>query len=364
MLKRHLQNLAALAFGLVLLGGAAEGLLRLLPVNSGLNAQEVSPENPVMRYLPDRNFVYSKGPLLEMVNRGRVNNEGFVNDQDYVKDAQRPLIAVIGDSFVEALMVPFPSTLAGRLAKEFAGKGSVYSFSASGAPLSQYLVWAEHAKNSYRPNAMVFVIVGNDFDESLLAYKQAHGFHYFKMDENQELTLTRIDYAPSGMRKFLRRSALIRYLVLNFNIEGLMADPAAWMGNKNQDMKYAGNATAEADSARLTGSSLAVREFLARLPAASGLPPNRILFLVDGFRYPALAEKLQHSYFAKMRQYFLSEATNLGFEAIDMDLAFIPDSGRTSSRFEFPNDGHWNSLAHRLAAEEALKSRVFTAVQK
>lgn len=362
MLKRHLQNLAALAFGLVFLGGATEGLLRLLPVNSGLNAQEVTDHNPVLRYLPDRNYIYSKGPLLKMVNEGRVNNEGFVNDQDYAKDTQLPLIAVIGDSFVEALMVPYSQTAHGRMADTLVGKASVYSFAGSGAPLSQYLVWADHARRNYRPDAMVFIIVGNDFDESLLTYKQAPGLHYFQSSSDGGFTLKRIDYQPTGLRKFLRRSAVARYLVLNFNIDGLLSNPLVWIGSKEGPGKFAGNVDASSDPVRLADSQRAVQEFLARLPSATGLSPDKILFLVDGFRYPDAAKAADQSYFGQMRRYFLSKAAAAGYEAIDMDTVFLPHYLKQAARFEFPNDGHWNGLAHALAAEESIKSKTLNFI--
>jgi hypothetical protein len=360
MKHRWLGNLIALLLAPILLAGLAEGALRLLPVNSGLNAQNVSVDNPALRYLPDRDYVYSKGPLLKMVNEGRVNNEGFVNDQDYSADVEHPLIAVIGDSFVEALMVPFPSTVTGQLDEKLKGKASVYSFAGSGAPLSQYLVWADYARQKYRPDRMIFVIVGNDFDESLIEYKNAPGFHYFKSDAAGRLELTRVDYAPSGLRSHLRRSALARYLVLNFNIEGLLANPKAWLGKVQSQGRFVGNVDAEADPARLARSRLAVHEFLSRLPSLSGLDPKHILFVVDGFRYPATSEESaqleRQSFFGQMRAHFIAEARQQGFEAIDMDTVFYPYFTQNREPYEFPIDGHWNALAHRLAAETALNA--------
>ena len=54
-------------------------------------------------------------------------------------------------------MVPFDETLHGR-AQRCVGDGArVYSFAASGAPLSQYLIWAEHARQRYEAQGLVFV---------------------------------------------------------------------------------------------------------------------------------------------------------------------------------------------------------------
>jgi len=115
--------------------GSAEILLRFLPVQSGLRSQPVTAENPIFRFTPERDSTFSRGWNFDMVNRRRVNNAGWINDQSYRPDDQTPLLAVVGDSYVEALMVPYAQTFYGRLAKKLAGQVRVYSFGASGAPL-------------------------------------------------------------------------------------------------------------------------------------------------------------------------------------------------------------------------------------
>src|SRR5215470_12895144 len=145
---------------------AAEIVLRFLPVSTGLRSVPVTAADPVLRFTPNRPFTNSLGWELHNVVHGRVNNAGFVNDQDYVRDGP-PLIAVVGDSFIEAQMVPYAETLQGRLATALAGKFRVYSFAASGAPLSQFLVYAGYAVREYGARAVVINVVGNDYDESL-----------------------------------------------------------------------------------------------------------------------------------------------------------------------------------------------------
>jgi hypothetical protein len=86
------------------------------------------------------------------------------------------VLAVIGESYIEASSVRYPETMHGRLAKSMEGHLRVYSFAASGAPLSQYVTWARHAAKDYGATALVINVVGNDFDESLAIYKTAPGF--------------------------------------------------------------------------------------------------------------------------------------------------------------------------------------------
>ena len=100
---------------------AAEIVLRFLPVSTGLRSVPVTAADPILHFTPNRPFVNSLGWNIHNVVHGRVNNAGFVNDQDYVRDGP-PLIAVIGDSFIEAQMVAYPQTLQGRLAAALAAE--------------------------------------------------------------------------------------------------------------------------------------------------------------------------------------------------------------------------------------------------
>ena len=63
-------------------------------------------------------------------------------------------------------MVPFPKTCAGRLAAEFNGTVRVYPFGVAGSPMSQYLAFAEYARDNFRPDGLVIVIVDNDYKQS------------------------------------------------------------------------------------------------------------------------------------------------------------------------------------------------------
>src|SRR5215831_7875023 len=207
--------LVTVSLTIVLCLGSAEVVLRFLPVPSGLRTQPVDAKNPVFHFTPDRNATFSRGWDFEMVNHRRVNNVGWVNDQNYKKDDKTPLLAVIGDSYIEALMVPYDKTAYGRLAKELDGRLRVYSFGASGAALSQYLIWANHAVREYGARAVVINVVGNDFDESHVSHGLGPGFWLYAPDGDGTLRLRLNDYDPGWVITILRESALARYLILN-----------------------------------------------------------------------------------------------------------------------------------------------------
>src|ERR1041385_12309 len=100
LLVNLLLSLASIAFCLL----AAEVVLRFLPFSPGRRSRPVTAAEPVLHFAPNRPFTNSLGWTMHNVVHGRVNNAGFVNDKDDVRDGP-PLIAVIGDSFIEAQMV-------------------------------------------------------------------------------------------------------------------------------------------------------------------------------------------------------------------------------------------------------------------
>jgi len=365
MLSRRLRaRLLAVGLGLVALLAASEVLLRFTPVATPMRPLPVNAEQPVFRFAPSRSYTFSQDWNFHLANRGWINAAGFVNDQEYVEASAQPLLAVVGDSFIEAAMVPYAETLQGRLAADVAGRGRVYSFAASGAPLSQYLVWAEFARERYAPSALVVSVVGNDFDESMARYSLYPGLHHFAPAADGALELARVDFRPSRLGPLVYSSALGRYLLLNLKartLVGRMFSGAAEL----QDTWFVGNTPGAYTPERLRAGQQAVDAFLERLPAASGLAPERILIAVDGMRPelydPPQLGRAETSFFGVMRRYLLERAGALGFEALDLQPPMIERFARERERFEFPTDYHWNGAGHGAVAGAVRDSRVWRA---
>jgi hypothetical protein len=362
----HVRNSIFAAFsiliGMIIALGLAEIALRFLPVSDGLRTVAVDDANPVFHFAPNRELTWSRDWNFDIVNRIRVNNAGYVNQQNYDVADPRPLLAIVGDSYVEAAMVPYAQTLHGRLSALAARDMRVYSFAASGAPLSQYLVWAREARVNWKARALVVVVVGNDFDESLATYKIGDGFHHYVETADGSLELRRFDHRPSGIRLALQRSALARYLLLNLQVQHLpyVGVLAHLVTGHRRNEEFVGNTSAEAGRERLDRSQAAVRAFLADIDRYAGWRADQVLFVVDGIRYASRTAMLAGSYFGEMRNYFMAQARRAGFEVIDMDAHFFARARHEPVRFEFPTDGHWNGLAHGVAADAVKASELFT----
>jgi hypothetical protein len=340
--------------------GALELAMRLLPVREPLEAQPVTASNPYLHFSPNRDVLFSAGWNFEIVNRVHVNNYGFVNDQDYDRHAGTPLLAVIGDSYVEATQVPYRQSMHGRLAAYTGSRARVYSFASSGSPLSQYLGYAQFARDEFRPQALVIAIIGNDFDESLVEYTSAPGFHYFRQTANGDFTLELVPFSPSMLHRALRKSALARHIHGNGRITAAKRRVDGLFGGSAP--AYVGNVSAEVDASRLKKSQAAVDYFLDALPRRSGIAPDRIVFVVDGMRPhlydPRTLEEAEASYFGLMREHFMKAADARGYLVADLQPRFLARHARDGIRFEWDIDSHWNAYGHEEAAAAVVATGI------
>jgi len=344
-----------------------EAGLRFLPVSEGLRGVEVNDGNPVYRFSPNRTIRWSKGWNFFLVNTIRTNNYGFISDIDYDPSATSPLLAVVGDSFVEAVMVPDSRTVAGLLRKTVADYGRVYSFGASGAALSQYLAYARYVRDEFKPAGLVIIVVGNDYDESLMKYRNHPGFHYFVEKEDGTLRLQRVDRTLPRWKDLVVTSMVGRYIVMNLEAGNIVDRLKRVVSNAvGGERHYVGNVNATTDLGRVDDSKKAVESFLAALPAMSGLAPDKIVLVLDTPR-PELyagegAGEQETSYFSVMRRYLASAAQTGGFEVIDLEPVFALDYRQRGLKFEYLNDYHWNPVGHEVVAGAIRTSRMFGAM--
>lgn len=100
-----------------------------------------------------------------------------------------------------------------------------------------------------------------------------------------------------------------------------------------------------------------LRAYFRLLSQRAGLPPGRIVLVVDGMRGKLDRKKVPDKYHAAVRALadFRSTAQSLGFGVVDMQPVFDA-AHRRGMRVDFsPRDNHWNGLGHRLAAREVVK---------
>lgn len=340
-----------------------EGIFSFLPVNEGLHLLSVTEKNPIRSMEKNRDFIWSQGWDFSIVTKKHANNFGFLNDQDYKRKEETPLMAIIGDSFVEADQVENKSAMYGILQNEIGDLGRIYSFGSNGSALPTYLAYAKYTDTEFKPNALVFVIVSNDFDESLIKYKKLGGYYYFEETSADNWEMVRVDFTTSLIRKVARKLATIRYIILNVGLKQPKLESLFKRSEGANKNSYVGNVLKKVEEERIFCSKKAIEIFFEKLPIYSNVPKENILFLVDGIRPhlydPSRLKHAEGSYFDLMRKNFINMGKENDYEVIDLQPIFLQDFQKNGLRFEFENDFHWNNYGHQIVAREIKSSKVF-----
>ena len=278
-------------------------------------------------------------------------------------------MAVVGDSFIEAAIVPPKATVHARLQSHVGATARVYSFAAAGAGLPQYLIWARHARDTYKPDLVLINIIPNDFDESLHFIEHSPGFWRFEKKPDGSAAWRLTEYDPSLTRRMFRQSALAMYLTLNARLHTLInsKQPVALSFNA-KDQRWVGNIAAMAPEERLREYRWAVDRFLGFLPEYSGVATDRIILCFDGYRPQMYANDAGELAFArastwgKMRAYMMQKAAEAGITTIDLEAVFTAHYAKNRQRFEPPSDNHWNGVGHGALADAVMDTAVFKRV--
>ena len=326
-----------------------ECVLRFLPVSMGLYRTEQFDKWPLQNSEPKLPYAYSISWAMLNPHRGTTNNYGHIAPFDFMKGSQPVL--VIGDSFIESLMNEYDDTLQGQLGRKINSQHSVYGLGASGLSASDYLALSRLAKDEFNPVAVVFLMVDGDLSESLGPHL---GYHSLVPDGDA----LKAAYAPltgeskvKRIRKWVGDISLYRYFQVNLQFDPqqikkkLLGEPDSQLTPENS-MKSPANQRRVADW------------LMAELPAALGLPPECIVFLMDSDRYsiykPDQASSPKDS--PEVRRYFVERAERLGFKISDLDPVFRKRFRRDHTKFDYwPVDRHWNRVGHGVGAEEAYR---------
>jgi lysophospholipase L1-like esterase len=308
----------------------------------------------VVRYAPNQSGVWRVRD--EIAAPYRINAQGWNSGVgDYVA-ARRPgvsRIAVVGDSYVEALQVAYDRSLGERLAAILGERGNAvedYRFAISGAPLSQYLQIVEHEAARYRPDWVVVLIVHNDFDESYKFMPGRYTSSFLKLRVEDGRVTGEIPPQPwqPGAIEWLRRTATARFFLYRwqvrpeFLVDLLLPHARAATG-------YAGNTDIGAVLADRRGVEAVTEYLVGRLDAMVHAMGARLLLAMDGDRF-AIYRGADSPVLA-LNQITGETAARHNIPFVDLHPVFAADWQKEHRRFDFDADGHWNEHGHDVAAE-------------
>ena len=310
----------------------------------------------VIRYAPEQTGVYRLGDEIEAPYR--INEDGWNSGIADYREERTPgigRIAVIGDSYVEAFVVPFDSSFAELTQQGLAARGcpvEVYRFGISGAPFSQYLHVLQHEALDFRPDWVVVSLIHNDFTESFEFKPGRYTSSFLKLSINGDRVkreISPLPYDPSYW-DWLRFTATFRYLYytehLNF---GLVRDLVFGAAPKN----YQANIDVDATMRRLHKIRIATDYLIGRMASVAKARGIKLLFVMDGDRqaiYDGAQDDGQARPLAINR--LVRELTaRHDVPFIDLHPHFARDWQQRRVHFEHEEDWHWNEVGHRVAAD-------------
>ncbi len=164
-MKRTLQNFALLFLSFFLCIVALETTFRILGYSGAMYRYD--PDTGLPTLIPNQTFAYKKDCVLNSVT---TNSLGF-HDREFVKEKAPNIfrIAVMGDSFVQAVHVPIDKTFTARLEARLNSNSTsqrrfeVYAFGRSGNGTAMNILYLSHYALAFQPDLVIDAFYLNDF---------------------------------------------------------------------------------------------------------------------------------------------------------------------------------------------------------
>jgi hypothetical protein len=335
------------------------GLFRFFVVVDNFPLATFDRTNQILKYWPNQSGIRypdrdRRHPVAYSINAAGWNSihPGYPEPR-----GTRQRIAVIGDSYVEAFQVNPAESTAARLEGLIGQtRSEVFSFGISEAPLSHDLHVARYVTRTFRPDAVVVVIVHNDFVDS---YRPKPGrfspslLHLQLGDPVREVPP--LPYERSAFAQgLLARSATARF---GFYCWRVLTDTS---GGASKHGTAAAHFQANVHADEVVSEEVRIRQAagylfgeFADLERSSGTP---FVFVMDSTRealYRGQDPRTLTAY--RLNRIAREIAGEAGLTFVDLTDAFEEDYSQLRQRFEFATDNHWNAHGHQVVAREVYR---------
>lgn len=342
-------SLASLGALVVLL--LCELLLRALPVSTSTRVGYYI--DPLIRTYPAHHqWRVATGWDLRNPQQLRSNNLGFVDDVEAVPNTDA--IALIGDSYVEASMLPAAQRPVAQLRKALGDRRVVYAMGSSGTSLLDYAERVRYASEHLGVRDFVLFLEAGDMRQALCGSGNIDGPCLDRQTFSPQIELhTR----ASAMTQLLRESALAQYLYGQARIEPTrlwrqlqlqVRPPALPAPAPAGEKTRASPASQPMQDDLLADIDAVTRAFFERVEPFT---PRRLVLVIDA-RHAGGA--LADARMTLERARFMALARDRGASVVDMAPVYRAHHEQSSLALDVgPYDGHLNSLGVRLFAQAA-----------
>lgn len=316
-----------------------ELLFRVLPVSTSTETGYHT-DPLILTYPPNHRWIVSTGWDLRNPQRLQANQQGFVADRDFVHNEQA--VALIGDSFIEASMLPATDRPGAQLERALVSR-PVFAMGNPGTALLDYAERIRFAHENFGVRDFVILMERGDVKQSLCGSGNVNG----PCLDPKTLAPHVEPLPPPGLAKrIFRHSALAQYLFgqLKFSPQKLLtqAFPSAH--------KPVPPATPEPEKVPPFVDAVTITFFDRIKPHVSG----KLVIVIDSDRRALALGQIKPD---PARARFIELARAAGAIVVDTDPMFRAHFAQSSLSLEVgPYDGHLNGLGVRLVTQSAAKA--------
>lgn len=334
-----------LLFGALTILAGVELLLQALPVSTSTNTDYHIHPN-ILTNPPHHRWTMATGWDLRDVQHMHANNYGFASEHDF--QLGRAAIGLVGDSYVEASMLPWADRPAAQLERALGGRRPVY---AMGGPGSSLLDYAERIRWAYETLGLRDFVVMMESTDGSQALCDSGNVHARCLDPERLTPVLQHRPASNWAKDLLRESALAQYLVSQLKFSGArLTSPDFWRSGAPEEPAPKAAAAAPARAGERAPVSerqwivmdAAVDEFLRN---TISLPDLRLVFAIDMNRrnLDAGVQRPDEGYHLEQR---LRAA---GYSVVRGEAIYRAHQRRSPLRLDMgPHDGHLNAVGVQL----------------
>lgn len=339
--------------GLLGVVAACELLFRALPVSTATNTgYHFDPM--ILTYPAHHRFTMSTGWDLRNAQTLQANNLGFAADRDFVPDSRA--VALIGDSYVEASMLPAALRPGAQLQQLLGPSRPVYAMGTPGAMLLDHAERIRFASERLDVRDFVVFIAAGDVRQSLCTVSPAC------LDPRTLVAGEHRRPSPDLVKRWLRESAFAQYLFsqLKVSLDKLGPSLAALPGSVVPGARSASEAPARPRTERETPPEVVDLVCQRFLDAVRPHVRGRLVLVINapGDGQVTSPQDVENRRLAEL-------VIQAGVTVVDMAPIFRDHAARSPLSLDVgPYDHHLNGLGMSLVARAAVTALGSTAVER
>jgi hypothetical protein len=315
--------------------------LRLLPASDGPYTT-FDPRFALLKYdsRKQTDGYQTAGNLAQRRTRWHVNRQGWNSPYDYPPEARKPVLALVGNSYVEGMTQDLGQGLEGLLQRRLGDRYNCYSFGFSSARLSQDLNIARYVHQVFHPRILVLALFDTDVLSSVaapgapaqhtLAFRYAPG-------QVQEAPIR--PFVPRWGIRVFEKLALVRYFAVN------------------KQQPFAGDPVPAPDRPMQAEEQQAYTDILdytfRRLRDEH--PGTTVMLVLDAPRREIYAGTIQPRTL-QARALIRAVAGRYGLQVVDLYGPMAARYRANGVKFNSDTDYHWNSCGFRVVADAVAEA--------